>query len=110
VALVSSGESSIEKGVCEWAVKRGWLAWKLWGFNQVGLPDRIFIYKFPTIIFMEFKRPGKKPRRIQERVGKELAIRGFPWYSVDNKDAAILTLQAAMGTTGAPEKGASVAS
>lgn len=103
--LVHSLEKVLEKRVCKWAKEEGWLAWKLWGFNQIGLPDRIFIFRFPVIVFMEFKREGEKLKPLQERIGKELALRGFPWYSVDNYGTAISILQRAMGSPGPSQEG-----
>jgi hypothetical protein len=98
--LVNSLEKDVEARVCKWARERGWVAWKLWGFSQVGLPDRLFLHQFPVIVFIEFKREGKKARIIQERIGKELARRGFPWYSIDNYATAIQTLQRELDSRG----------
>jgi hypothetical protein len=102
-------EKTTEKKVVEWARANGWLAWKLWGFSQVGLPDRIFIYRFPVVVFIEFKREGKKGRILQERIGKELASRGFSWYIIDNHATAISILKREMGSGGPSEKGPQVA-
>jgi hypothetical protein len=102
-------EKKVEKTVVKWANANGWLAWKLWGFNQVGLPDRIFLLRYPTIVFMEFKRPGGKLAPLQERIGKMLAARGFPWYTVEQVENGIHILQRAMAATSVPADGGTVA-
>lgn len=98
-------EKSVEGPVVKWSREHGWLAWKLWGFNQVGLPDRLFIFKFPVLVFMEFKRPGGRMRPLQDRIQKELALRGFSCYTVSKVENAIHILQRAMGSQAVPENG-----
>jgi hypothetical protein len=95
-------EKHVEKGVVTWARDNGWITWKLWGFNQVGIPDRIFLYKAPVIVFMEFKRPGGRYGPLQERWGKLLAGRGFLWYTVEQVENGIHILKRAMDSQGVP--------
>lgn len=96
-------EAPIEKGVVKWAREHDWLVVKLWAFNQVGLPDRLFIYYWPTIIFMEFKKPGGKLHPLQDRWKKMLALRGFLWYTVEQVENGIHILKGAMDSQRVPK-------
>ena len=93
-------EKHVEKGVVKWAKENGWLAWKLWGFNQVGLPDRMFIHRWPVLVFMEFKRPGGRMGPLQDRIRIELVARGFLCYTVSTENHGIQHLKSALDTSG----------
>jgi hypothetical protein len=104
-APVRSVEKVVEKAVVRWARDNGWLVWKIWAFNQVGVPDRIFIHHWPVIVFIEFKREGGRMGPLQERTQKELALRGFPCYTVFQVENGIQLLKDALGSQGLSEKG-----
>ena len=53
-----------------------------------GEPDRICLLPGGKAVFVELKRPGKKPRPEQERALARLRNLGFGAYWVDTKDAA----------------------
>jgi hypothetical protein len=93
-------EKHVEKGVVKWAREHGWLAWKLWTFNQVGLPDRLFIHRWPTVVFMEFKRPGGRMGPLQDRIRIELVARGFLCYTVFTEQNGIHYLKSAVDSSG----------
>ena len=57
-------ESEIEREVCAYAKRKGWLVYKFVSPGRRGVPDRIFI-KRGSVAFIEFKAPGKKPTRLQ---------------------------------------------
>jgi hypothetical protein len=53
------------------------MALKLTILGRVGWPDYIFLYPIRRVMFIEFKREGKKPRVIQEFIGNKLRAMGF---------------------------------
>jgi len=76
-------ESTIEKRVCEWATKQGILAYKWNSQNMRGVPDRIF-FKSGKVQLIEFKAPGKRPRKLQNYVFEQLKKAGFDVVIVDD--------------------------
>jgi len=58
-------ESVIEKTVCVYARRQGWLVYKFVSPGIRGVPDRLFI-KNGVVLFIEFKAPGRKVNRLQE--------------------------------------------
>lgn len=50
-----------------------------------GMPDRLIVCK-GSVIFVECKRPGKKPRKLQEVRLKEIRDQGVPAFCVDSKN------------------------
>jgi hypothetical protein len=86
-------ESVVEREVCEFATGRGWLVRKLQWIGRCNAPDRFFARKkepCPTcgcdyeIALPEFKAPGEKPRRGQEKEIKRLQKHGVPVPVVDS--------------------------
>ena len=75
-------ESDVETKVCEYADKVGVMHLKLNVLGRVGWPDRIFLY-FGRVLFIEFKRPGEKPRKIQEYIHGKIRSHGFAVRVVD---------------------------
>lgn len=77
-------EFDIEGTVCTYAEKeRDCLVLKLNVLGRVGWPDRIFIYH-KKVMFIEFKREGERPRKIQDYVHDQIRAHGIPVYVVDN--------------------------
>lgn len=63
-------ESKIEKEVCKYAEKLGWLVFKFISPGLRGVPDRFFL-RNGKIVFIEFKAPDKEPSKIQwKRIGE----------------------------------------
>ena len=60
-------EKDIEKAVCAYAKKLGCLVYKFVSPGQRGVPDRMIILPFGTVVFIEFKTPKGKLSPIQER-------------------------------------------
>ena len=84
-------ERDIEKAVCRWAEKNGWLAFKWVSPQNRGVPDRLFI-KDGRVVAIEFKAPGKKPTPSQELVHDILQDAGLEVYVIDNVEAGRLVL------------------
>ncbi len=88
-------EKEIEDRVVAWAKKNDFLAPKMKSV-EAGWPDRLFISPSGATIFIEFKRPGQKPDKLQEYRLNELQRRGVPATWVDNYDEAISILKTAL--------------
>lgn len=65
----------------------GYLYIKLTGTNANGLPDRMILGD-GKVFFVEMKRPGEKPRKLQQIILRKLYRKGFRVYTVDNKRTA----------------------
>ncbi len=52
--------------------------------GRIGWPDRIFLYPMGRVVFIEFKLPGEKPRKVQEYVIGRLRAFGFTVAVVDS--------------------------
>ncbi len=74
-------ESKLEKNACGYLRSLGCICHKLRGR---GWPDRM-ILSGKDIFFIEFKRKGEKPRRLQEIVHQEIRSRGHRVYVVDDE-------------------------
>jgi hypothetical protein len=88
-------EVNIENEVVAWAKKKGFLTPKV-RFVEVGYPDRLFLSPKGHTIFIEFKRPGKRPEPIQAYRINELARRGIPAFWCDTVHGALTILAAAL--------------
>lgn len=76
-------ESEIEKKVSEYAKAKGWLVYKFVSPSQRGVPDKIFIGG-GEIFFIEFKAPGKKPTKLQDKVFNKIRDELFGVYIIDD--------------------------
>ena len=76
-------ERLIEKKVCDWAKKDGWLVRKLSWVGRHGAPDRFFA-RAGRIVFIEFKQAGKKPTDHQAREIENLRDQGCEVYVCDD--------------------------
>lgn len=85
-------ESYIEKKVCKWAEDHGIMTFKLGGSGDRGKPDRVFIGG-GSIIFAEFKRPGGKLRKNQQRMLDKLMNHGAKCYVFDSVPGAVAGLR-----------------
>ena len=80
-------EEKIEGRVVRWAKSRGIDVWKLNVVGRRGLPDRLFILPpgaRSPVVFIEFKRRGKKARKLQQHLHDNLRKRGVPILCTDN--------------------------
>ena len=78
-------EATIERAVCDFAKRRGWLAYKFVSPGNRAVPDRLFV-RGGRVVFVEFKAPGKRPTRLQRREHFKLIGAGLAVYVVDSVD------------------------
>lgn len=78
-------ESAVEAEIRTYAVENGCIYLKLAGAGQRGQPDRM-ILKESKVLFLEIKRPGKKPEPLQLWWAKKLRAHGFTAEWCDNSD------------------------
>lgn len=83
-------EKRIVANVMAAARKLGWWTYKTHGsqFGVAGIPD-ILAIKDGKAAWMEAKRPGQKPTRIQERRMQELSGFGCPVAVVTSASEAV---------------------
>lgn len=79
-------EATIERAVCDYAKRRGWLAYKFTSPANRAVPDRMFV-RGGVVLFVEFKSPGKKPTKLQAHEHDKLRAAGAWVFVVDNVDA-----------------------
>ena len=65
-------EKQVEARLTKGMKEQGGKAYKWVSPGNVGVPDRICIFKDGTIAFVELKAPGKKPTALQENRHREL--------------------------------------
>ena len=88
-------ESTVEKAIKRYAAKHKdeLIYWKFQVPGMRGVPDRIAINRKGTIIFIELKRPGQKPRKLQEWIIHKMQGYGLTVYAVDNASDGIRILE-----------------
>ena len=75
-------ENYIENYLKKVSEANGFLCFKFKSPGNNGVPDRILIGHGKTI-FVETKAPGKKPRKLQQAVHKEMRAYGAIVYTLD---------------------------
>ena len=77
-------EKEVEKKLVDEVKKRGGLCLKFVspGFN--GVPDRLLLLNKGKLSFVEVKRPGKKPRKLQVHCHNLLRRLGFQVFVLDD--------------------------
>lgn len=60
-------ESKVEKSIADYASAMGLIQFKFTSPGRRGVPDRAFIKRGGGVLFIEIKRPGKRPNPLQER-------------------------------------------
>lgn len=81
-------EGDEENKFKEWCDTVGLLPVKLNITGRVGFPDRMVLGKHSKLLFLEFKRKGKPPRKIQAHIHKDLGKRGFKVFVVESYEDA----------------------
>lgn len=76
-------ESFAETKVSEFAIAKGMLVLKLNVVGRRGWPDRLFIHK-GIVFFIEFKRQGEQPSKLQEAIHARIKQHGVRVYVVDS--------------------------
>lgn len=77
-------ESVVEASIVREIKKAGGLSIKMLLVTFSGLPDRLCILPFKPMFFVEVKRPGETPRRLQLSVHNKLRKLGVKVFVVDN--------------------------
>lgn len=90
----ASSEADVEAKVVAWATDEGFLPFKLNLQGNTGWPDRLWLFAYPLVCFIEFKRPGEELRRNQPARVEELVSRGYPVGVFDNVPESIAFLAA----------------
>jgi len=75
--------------------------------GRKGWPDRLVLWGGPNLVFIEFKRPGEEPRKLQVYIHNLLRRMGFTVLVHDNADEAFKDVQARIraATTTTPSNG-----
>lgn len=77
-------EKAIERKLVEMCKENGALCIKLLTYQFIGLPDRMCLFPGGTVVFVELKTTGEKPRKIQLAIHKKLRELGFRVEVIDN--------------------------
>jgi hypothetical protein len=80
-------EAQLERKVVEFCREYKLLTYKFSSPAHRGVPDRIILYR-GRALFLELKRPGKKPTKLQERELGELRAAGCAAHWSDNFQTA----------------------
>lgn len=91
-------EKDIEAAVCKYARNKGCIAYKFSSPERVNVPDRIIVFPWKHIIFIEFKAPGKKPSPGQTREHQRLLERGQQVFTIDNVEAGKMLIDDVLQT------------
>ena len=81
-------ESHIQKKVIEHARSIGWLCYKFSSDSNRGVPDFILM-SLGVVFFIEFKAPGKKPRKNQLSQMRKIQSQEIPCFVIDNVEDGI---------------------
>ena len=77
-------ERDIEERFCERAKEVGALCLKFAPPGSAGWPDRLLLYPNAWAEFVEFKAPGEKPRKLQEKRIAALRAMGYTVTVIDS--------------------------
>mgnify|MGYP000526499576 CR=1 FL=1 len=77
-------ESTIEASIVKAVKQQGGLCLKMSAVHFIGMPDRLVILPFKPMFFVEVKRPGQKPSKIQLHVHRKLRSLGVTVLVIDN--------------------------
>ncbi len=79
-------EMEIERKLVRAVQMMGGMAVKFVSPGFDGMPDRIVLLKGGRMAFVEVKRPGEKPRPLQESRHRRLRQLGFKVYVLDSEE------------------------
>lgn len=77
-------EKELEAKFKKQVEKYGAKVWKFVSPGKAGAPDRIVLIPGGQCVFAEIKRPGERPRRLQEYVMQEIGSLGFGVWVIDS--------------------------
>lgn len=95
-------ESYIERTACRRIADLGVRNIKL--AKVRGWPDRLFLIPGGKPLFIEFKRPGAKPRKFQSHIHAILRRLGYKVEIHDDATQAVEAVRRALEATRVPEK------
>jgi hypothetical protein len=81
-------ESKVEQKASKYAESIGYLSLKINIVGQRGWPDHLFINPYGHHLWIEFKKLGEKPSKIQHYRLKQLIVCGVAAYWTDNYERA----------------------
>lgn len=84
--LMPTTEGQVKKPVCDYAESQGLIVIQMRVLGVVGFPDTIILGPNTRILFIEFKRPGKEPRKIQGWWHRRLERYGFHVRVVNDEE------------------------
>jgi hypothetical protein len=85
-------EREIENKVVTYAKNKNFLAYKFTSPSNRSVPDRIFISPTGNIFFVEFKRKGKLPTKLQDATIKAIMSKGAKVTVIDDCDKGKLLI------------------
>ena len=80
-------ESQLETALVRYARENGILTYKFSSPAHRGVPDRIFIHR-GRVLFLELKRPGNVPTKLQEHVMAQIQEAGADCLWTSDLDTA----------------------
>lgn len=92
-------EGAVEKKASNYAETIGYIAIKVSPVGQRGWPDHVFINVYGHHVYIEFKKLGESPSKLQFHRLKQLQERGVAAYWTDNYEQAKSILDANVDTT-----------
>lgn len=81
-------EKSIEKKMKLFAERNQGELLKLFVPGENGIPDRLLLMPGGRVAFIELKKQGEKPKKLQQYFHKQLRRKGFDVHVVDNVHTA----------------------
>ena len=70
-----------------------------------GWPDRLFLWQGGGVLFVEFKKPGEKPRPLQKHIHKLIENLGFKVQVHDDIDRAVEAITREISAQAGASKG-----
>ena len=92
-------ERDIERKLKAEVEKKGGVCWKFIS-SVSGVPDRLCLFPFGELVFVELKRHGAKPRPLQMKQIKKIRELGFRVEVIDSEQG----IQELIGSIGAENK------
>ena len=82
--MKTDSEKTVERRLVELVKLNGGLCIKLLSDHMNGLPDRLCLFRYGRVFFVELKTTGQKPRKLQLYVHDALKRIGFTVYVLDS--------------------------
>lgn len=82
-------ERSVEDECNREAKRRGVMSLKIVALGRAGFPDRTLLARGGRVAFLELKRPGEEPRKLQRWWLRKLREYGFPAGWTDTQQGVL---------------------